>query len=424
MQPYSRCLDVVDTRRRIRMAVVRSSTADFDPTFYNVQELGMARALASHGVSTDIYVSLHATRGKTTFDFPKIADVRVLPLPGTVLPGHQATLAGLVTHLKRRRYDVVQVHEDFTMATVVAAECANRTGSTVVLRQGVYEDYSGALSHSVQSLWDRIALPRLRRSVHAVAAKSRAAARYSGSKGFGDLNVIPVGVDDAAFRDSADIKWHDALGLGQATRIVLYVGELSARRAFETVLEAFGGSVHGNVGDLCLVIVTRSTITSSINCLLERTQIPYRVLHDIPQASLPSLYRAAWMFVLLSSYEIWGMAAAESLLFGTPVVVSDTGGLRDILGHAPAGTLVKENSVTAWRQALGCALRADAHAAMKEAAVQRGKQLTCACIAPSYAAFLRRSMSKHARKQVGLPRRSHPAQDLMDAHETASGVGP
>lgn len=379
--------------RSLRLAVVRSSTAAFDPTYYNLQELGMARALAAEGIETDVFVSKHASRDLTTFDFPSIDGVRVFPLPGRTLPGHQASMTGLHGHLAGgHAYDVIQVHEDYTWATLVAARIAKRRGSAVVLRQGVYEDYSRLSQRFVQSVWDRAALPYIREAVDIVAAKSRAAAEYCAHKGFDRIDVIPVGLDDDAFRSRVEVNWRRELGLQSTTRILLYVGELSVRRSLDCVIAALGQVVRTSCEDLCLVVVTRSSMPTSLEALLHRSGLSYRLLRDVPQTSLPSLYAVAHLTVLPSTYEIWGMTALESLYHGTPIVASATGGLRDILGASAAGALVPDNTAEAWQQPLQRMLIKANDASVRHAAADRGRELTWRRIAPRYASLLRDSV--------------------------------
>jgi glycosyltransferase involved in cell wall biosynthesis len=57
-------------------------------------------------------------------------------------------------------------------------------------------------------------------------------------------------------------------------------------------------------------------------------------LHDIDEAELPAAYAAAEMLVFPSRYEGFGLPALEAMACGTPVIVSDTASLPEVVGQA------------------------------------------------------------------------------------------
>lgn len=68
-----------------------------------------------------------------------------------------------------------------------------------------------------------------------------------------------------------------------------------------------------------------------------------RFLGAQPQQALPSLYNAADVMVLPSLAEGLANAWVESLACGTPIVVTDVGGAREVLSHPHAGMIVARN---------------------------------------------------------------------------------
>ena len=57
-------------------------------------------------------------------------------------------------------------------------------------------------------------------------------------------------------------------------------------------------------------------------------------LGHVPDEELPGLYAGALAFVLPSLHEGFGLTALEAMACGTPVVVSDRGALREVVGEA------------------------------------------------------------------------------------------
>ena len=82
-------------------------------------------------------------------------------------------------------------------------------------------------------------------------------------------------------------------------------------------------------------------------------------LHDLitflgarDQDTLHFYYSAAECLVMPSQYESFGMVALEAMACGTPVVVSDVGGLSQLVKHNQTGLRVKVNDPNALADAI------------------------------------------------------------------------
>jgi glycosyltransferase involved in cell wall biosynthesis len=96
-------------------------------------------------------------------------------------------------------------------------------------------------------------------------------------------------------------------------------------------------------------------------------------------AELDRSYRAADLLVHPSRLEAYGMVVTEALAVGLPVVATDVGGVRESLGHAPAGPpgrLVPPDDPEALAVALDAWLAdADLRTALRRAASARRETL-------------------------------------------------
>src|SRR5690606_34506660 len=72
-----------------------------------------------------------------------------------------------------------------------------------------------------------------------------------------------------------------------------------------------------------------------------------RFLGFVSEEQKRALFRSAWVHVLTSPKEGWGISALEAAACGTATVASDAPGLRDAVVHERTGWLVPHGDVEA-----------------------------------------------------------------------------
>jgi glycosyltransferase involved in cell wall biosynthesis len=135
---------------------------------------------------------------------------------------------------------------------------------------------------------------------------------------------------------------------------LLAVGAASPRKAYDILIEALAGPMDQAwqltiVGDLTRSPDTARDLRTSIakNGLEERIILRGAVTN----AELALLYNEANIFVLPSRYEGYGMAYAEALAYGLPIIGTTAGAIPETVPSL-AGLLVPAGNVTALREAL------------------------------------------------------------------------
>ena len=107
-------------------------------------------------------------------------------------------------------------------------------------------------------------------------------------------------------------------------------------------------------------------------------------------SDLPDLYRRAWVSVLPSWGEAFGLVLAEALACGTPVVGADSGGIPEVLGgDERVGRLFDDDPAPALLEAIELA-RDPATAAACRA---RGETFSAARCAERHEALYRELLS-------------------------------
>ncbi len=136
---------------------------------------------------------------------------------------------------------------------------------------------------------------------------------------------------------------------------IYYVGGLDARKNLATLVRAFA-LLHPHDRRVRLVIAGRALgrdrrLFPDLDALISELDLIGAVRRiDVPHEDGPLLYRACTIFAFPSRYEGFGLPPLEAMACGTPVVVSDTSSLPEVVG--PAALRVPPDDIVGWAAAL------------------------------------------------------------------------
>lgn len=160
------------------------------------------------------------------------------------------------------------------------------------------------------------------------------------------VEVVSTGVPTELYRPDVPSALPD-YGIAPDDRVILFVGRLVENKGIACLVEAFK-KVKETVGQTKLVIVGTGELEQNLRQLAQKLDIEEDVvfLGRIPQQTMPQIYSGASVFVLPTIYrEPFGIAAAEALSSGVPVIASAIDGLRVIVKHGEVGYLVPPGDV-------------------------------------------------------------------------------
>jgi glycosyltransferase involved in cell wall biosynthesis len=142
----------------------------------------------------------------------------------------------------------------------------------------------------------------------------------------------------------------------------LFVGGHFQRKGGDLLLDVFRAHLRGRA---TLELVTRDAIADEAGVRVHRGLTP-----ESPQ--LRELYRDASVFVLPTRGDCFSIASMEAMATGLPVVVSDVGGIAEIVEEGRSGYLMPVNDGRALRESLERLL---ADAERRRAFGARGREL-------------------------------------------------
>ncbi len=146
---------------------------------------------------------------------------------------------------------------------------------------------------------------------------------------------------------------HVATRYGITQDFILFVGTIEPRKNLPTLLQAFRRMLDVYHVDATLAIAGKpGWLTDQMNENVSSLNLNDKVhfLGPVPNEELVYLYNAARVFALPSFYEGFGLPPLEAMACGTPVVVSNTSSLPEVVGDA--GQMVDPDDVEAWSVAL------------------------------------------------------------------------
>ena len=116
--------------------------------------------------------------------------------------------------------------------------------------------------------------------------------------------------------------------------------------------------------DIHFVIVGKAKDLKYQRLFDERIMVsPYRkrirYIPKLTQNQLSTLYEQATIFILCSSYEIYGMVLLEAMYFGLPVISSVTAGSKQLIVNGETGLILSHKDVKRWSTAISILLYDD-----------------------------------------------------------------
>jgi len=256
-----------------------------------------------------------------------------------------------------RNYDLVHIHALFSFAPVVAAYCARRWSIPYVLSP-----------HGVLNVWGRenrrpllkrtsirlIETPLIRDAARVQFTSHRELEEFSGLGIDASTEVIPLAVSiqsEAMAQDFSPSEELVSLG-GRPT--ILFLARIHPIKNLDMLLRAFAGLIKRHPRAVLLVAGDgEAALVADLRQLASNLGIDRHVHWTgfADKALKRWLLERATIFVLPSWSENFGIAAAEAMAAGIPVVVTRGAGIADIVEASRCG-LVTECTVEALQQAI------------------------------------------------------------------------
>ena len=335
----------------MKVLIVRTYPDILNLNTYNVQEIGLAKALTCKGISCGVILYAGRDRDREEeYEFER--NGRSYSFPIYHLRGFSIFKNGFMPSVFRimTQYDVIQVHEYDQIFSWMLYSGLKLPA--VIYHGPYYHEYARGYNLKCR-IFDTFFLPR-RKYEHVVAlTKSELAAEFLKSKGFTNVQAVGVGIDRDQFIPQKGEVITCRLPEDKDGFRLLYVGKIEERRNICFLIELFE-FLQKRRKDIHLVIVGdgeegyRKVFLDRIRPLIETGKIIY--FQKATQKELAMIYQRTDMFVFTSNYEIFGMVLLEAMYFGLPVISSMNGGASTLIGNGKNGYMMEQFDVSSWAE--------------------------------------------------------------------------
>lgn len=334
----------------MKVLIIRTTPNKMGLDSYNLQEIGLAKALVRKGHLCD--VMYYNGKEKDTIQILEFDDE--LSINIIWKQGFGFFYEGIYPGLKRyvKEYDVIQVTG---YVGVISLWLNTHVQDKTVNYQGpyYYEKNRGDIKKAM--ILDKVMLPFSNKKNMLVISKSFLATKHMNNKGIHNVKTIGVGLDTSKFLDSIKIDENDFIANLKKqkgnTKYITYVGTLEPRRNTLFLLDLF--KIVSDSIDSKLVIVGKGSQEYVAKCFekIEGLEIQDKVIYKeaLEQKYVGELYKFSDAFILPTNYEIFGMVMLEAMYFGVPTVTTYNGGSSMLINESN-GVVINELCADLWAE--------------------------------------------------------------------------
>ena len=296
---------------------------------------GMTKCLLAAGI--DVTVAATTTGEQWPLDAVPTFQLPILESP--LIPPSFYFSPALAQWIDREivKFDLVHIHTIFNFPAMVTCRTARRRAVPYIIRPcGILDSWSMSRSRLKKFFWLRyIDRPNLQGAgaIHFTSEEERIGA-IGVTAGIPSA-VIPLGIDLPEFSPKKSPV---------AEKIILFLSRLHPKKGLERLIQALGQLVLER-SDFLLVVAgsgepdyERRLRQMAVDAgIAER--IEWRGFVAGP--AKVALLRSADIFVLSSFQENFGIAVAEAMAYGVPVVISDRVNLHSVVAASGAGIVTQ-----------------------------------------------------------------------------------
>ncbi|HXQ48915.1 MAG TPA: glycosyltransferase family 4 protein, partial [Thermoplasmata archaeon] len=243
--------------------------------------------------------------------------------------------------IRRQAGDVFHLHYPPPLTSFFATRGLGGRGVPVCLTYHCDLDLPGVAGRLLARTYERIFLPPTLRRVNRIIVHTRSYGSTSAGLRGRELAVIPSVVDLDRFRPGLDPGPLRAKLDLEGKRVVVFTGRLVPHKGVDVLLDALAELPK----DVVLVLIGSGPRLPVLRSRARRMEIEDRVRFcaNVSDEELPIHLALGNVFVFPSENRLegFGLAVAEAMAAGLPVVTADMPGVREVIEPGVEGLLAE-----------------------------------------------------------------------------------
>lgn len=186
------------------------------------------------------------------------------------------------------------------------------------------------------------------RSADVLCATSYVIKDYISKISVKPVSVIPFGINTSVFKPYKRLS-----PFGEGHFVIGCIKSLETIYRIDVLIRAFA-SLEPNYPQLRLMLIGHGAQADKLQQLVKELRLQEKVVFTgrIPYSEVADYYNMLDVLVNISEYESFGVSVIEAMACGKPVVVSNVGGLMEIVENDTLGLKVPVNAVEETAQAI------------------------------------------------------------------------
>lgn len=319
--------------------------------YYNIQELGLAKALAKKGIYTDIFFLVNKNENKEVIVKEINEMVRVIYMPAKKLFNH-----GLISpkFILDYNIDIVHLLSDNQLMVPSFIGFCNKHNIPMY-------NYVGTISSDTNNKIKKFIMDSLaKRNIKCfnksrVVVKTPTVKRELEKAGVKDIKIIPVGLDlDIIPQVKSDkVKIRKELNIPIDKKVLIFVGRLEEYKNPIKSIELLK-RVREIDNDYLLIMIGQGSLKAEIIKLIKEYNLEKEIMFidKVENSKIHSYYKASDIFVNLNSKEIFGMSILEAMYQGCNVAAINAPGPSFIIDDKVNGLIMEDYNWDKWTSSI------------------------------------------------------------------------
>ncbi|WP_026568361.1 glycosyltransferase [Bacillus sp. UNC41MFS5] len=302
--------------------------------FYNLQELGLAKAL--NKMDIDVYIITLSKKVKKVIQEKDESGVILLTVPARGMANHGYFNCSILSDLE---IDVVHLQSDNQIFAPYVMRYCYKNGINCYNYVGtLFSDSNNLLKSLIMSIFSKWNIKCYKNGL--VFAKTPNVQKQLIDAGVRNVKIAPVGLDTEIIPqiEEPKNKLRKKLGIPQDKKVLIFVGRLEE---YKKPLEAID-LINELDNDHYLLLIGKGTLKEDMLSKITTLELDKKIryIEAVPNKEIHEYYKASDYFINLNNKEIFGMSILEAMYQGCTVVAVKSPGPSYIIEDGVSGYLV------------------------------------------------------------------------------------